>query len=76
MDLNFKNFLNHLKERDLLEIIIKSHDEAKKQAPYNKNAIVQETDIKSLWISILLLNKYHEWLFGQFKDISETNNDD
>lgn len=47
MDLNFKNFLNHLKERDLLEIIIKSRDEAKKQAPYNKNAIVQETDIKS-----------------------------
>lgn len=76
MDLNFKNFLNHLKERDLLEIIIKSRDEAKKQAPYNKNTIVQETDIKSLWISILLLNKYHEWLFGQFKDISETNNDD
>lgn len=36
MDLNFKNFLNHLKERDLLEIIIKSRDEAKKQAPYNK----------------------------------------
>ena len=35
MDLNFKNFLNHLKERDLLEIIIKSRDEAKKQAPYN-----------------------------------------
>lgn len=31
MDLNFKNFLNHLKERDLLEIIIKSRDEAKKQ---------------------------------------------
>lgn len=61
----FNDFLSTLTEEELAKISNKVNDKVKNIAEYTNNDLGMQISSVSLWYSIELLRKYHEWIDKQ-----------